>query len=295
LIQSLLQVNDEQRPYSARGFAMTERSLDQLELDVEAARAKLSADLATLRAPATATEFTEALKREAMEAKDSLLDKARSSVRTSIDSLIEDLKGRASANPAATLAIGAGIAWRLLRRPPIATALVGAGLLSLFRTQPVRTNGHAPADYLTHAKTRLMEQASEAAEIAKTKVSTVTQSAAEKVTETAGNIEEQVERLTAQASSAAADAVRNTTDHTSARLKETIDAVHKAGQRARFNASAAASCARTAVDEPWQLTQAALSDADDRDKLLLATAGLAVVAALGISWQRRLTEDNEVN
>jgi hypothetical protein len=274
---------------------MTERSLNELEREVEVARAKLSADIATLRAPATSTEFTQALKQEAMDARDSLLDKAQSSVRTSIDSLIEDLKGRAAANPAATLMIGAGIAWRLLRHPPIATALVGAGLLSLFRTPPARTNGHAPADYMAHAKTRLMEQASEAAEMAKTKAATATQSAAEKVTETARKVKERVEQLSAQTASAVVDAVRDTADHATSSLKETADNLNEAGQHARFDASAAVLRARTAAEESWQLTQTALSDADGRDKILLATAGLAVAAALGISWQRRLTEDHEVN
>jgi hypothetical protein len=275
-------------------FAMTEANLNQLEREVEVARAKLFADLATLRAPATATEFTEALKQEAMDAKDSLLDKAQSSIRTSIESLIEDLKWRTAANPAATLIVGAGIAWRLLRHPPIATALVGAGLLSLFRTPPARTNGHAPADYVAHAKTRLMQQVTEGAEIAKSKAATATQSAAEKVTETVSKVKERVEQLSAQAGSVVADALLDTADHPTASLKETANSLNEVGQDARLKASTAVSRARKAVDESWQFTQEALSDADGRDKLLLATAGLAVVAALGMAWQRRLTEGHEV-
>jgi len=47
--------------------------------------------------------------------------------------MVEDMKAKASENPAATLAISAGLAWRLLRHPPIATALIGAGLFSLLR------------------------------------------------------------------------------------------------------------------------------------------------------------------
>jgi hypothetical protein len=45
--------------------------------------------------------------------------------------------------------------------------LVGAGLISLFRTPPARPNGQAPPDYLAHAKTRLREQASAAADVAR--------------------------------------------------------------------------------------------------------------------------------
>ena len=35
----------------------------------------------------------------------------------------------------------------------------------------------------------------------------------------------------------------------------------------------------------------ALPDGDARDRLLLGLAGLAVAAALGIAWQKRLTEN----
>ena len=50
--------------------------------------------------------------------------------------LWSEMKARAAANPAAALALGAGLAWRLVQRPPIASALVGIGLLSLWRTDP---------------------------------------------------------------------------------------------------------------------------------------------------------------
>src|SRR3954451_1094482 len=128
---------------------MSNLSLDQLEREVEAARAKLANDLSTLRSPATAAEFTDTLKQEAMDAKDMILGNAKSSVQSSIESMVEGLKARAAANPAAALAIGAGVAWRLARHPPIATALVGTGLLSLFRTTPARTT--VPADHLSQA------------------------------------------------------------------------------------------------------------------------------------------------
>jgi hypothetical protein len=52
---------------------MIEPSLNQLEHEVQAARGKLASDLSTLRSPATAAEFTDTLKQEAIEAKDALL------------------------------------------------------------------------------------------------------------------------------------------------------------------------------------------------------------------------------
>jgi hypothetical protein len=47
---------------------MPQPSLRELEQEVEAARAKLAGDLATLRSPSTTAEFTESLKQEALEA-----------------------------------------------------------------------------------------------------------------------------------------------------------------------------------------------------------------------------------
>ena len=111
---------------------MSDPRLHQLERNAEAARTKLAGHLATLRSPATYSEFSSELKYEALEMKDALVDKAKSSVQSTIDNFVDDLKARAAANPAAALAIGAGIAWQLIRRPPIATALIGAGLYSLF-------------------------------------------------------------------------------------------------------------------------------------------------------------------
>ena len=110
-------------------------TLRQCERDVEQARSKLEQDLALLRSPSTVSSFTESLKHEMLEAKDAMVEQATDAVQTKISDFIEDLKAKAAANPAAALTIGAGIAWQFIRNPPIVTALIGAGLLSLFRTQ----------------------------------------------------------------------------------------------------------------------------------------------------------------
>ena len=110
--------------------------LDELEREVERARAKLDDDLAVLSSPQTYSSFGDALKAEASTAKDALVQRAKESASSTLSKVVRDLKGRAAANPGAALAIGAGIAWQLIRRPPIATALVGAGLFSLLRTAP---------------------------------------------------------------------------------------------------------------------------------------------------------------
>lgn len=274
---------------------MIEPSLNQLEREVEAARAKLATDLSTLRSPATAAEFTETLKREAISAKGALLDKAKTSVQSSIESLIEDVKARAAANPAAALAIGAGIAWRLIRHPPIATALIGAGLVSLFRTPPARTNGQPPADYLSHAKARLMEQASAAADAAQDKAAALTETVAEKVTETAGRIKERAQDLTAQARSAASNLALDTKQHATAMWNETTGALEQAAKSAPSAATTAVSRASVAVEQQWRPIQAAVSSAEVRDKFLLGAAGLAVIAALGLASQRRMSEHAEAD
>lgn len=269
---------------------MSEPGLNQLEREVQAARAKLATDLSTLRSPATAAEFTETLKLEAMDAKDALLKKAKTSVQSSLESVIEDLKARAAANPAAALAIGAGISWRLIRHPPIATALIGAGLLSLFRTQPPPAHPHAPADYLAQAKSRLVEQAGEAAEFARDKAAAATQSVAGKARETAGKVKERAQDLAAQASTAASDLAADAKEQTASMWSETTDALQRSAGSARETTSGAVSRASAALDQHWQRTQSALPDAEARDKLLLGAAGIAVLAALGFAWQRRAAQ-----
>ena len=114
-----------------------------------------------LRSPDTFSEFTDGLKSETVGVKEAVVEKAKSSIRSTIGEFVEDLKGKAAANPTAALAIGAGIAWRLFRHPPIATALVGAGLVSLLRTTPWRSNGYISEDYMSHAKERLIEQSTD--------------------------------------------------------------------------------------------------------------------------------------
>src|SRR4051812_21125105 len=104
---------------------MTQVQLNILERDVEDARARFAGDLARLRAPSTLSDFKAELWAEASETKDTILEKTKQSATDGVQRLIADLKDRAAANPAAALAIGAGLAWRIIQRPPVATLLVG--------------------------------------------------------------------------------------------------------------------------------------------------------------------------
>jgi hypothetical protein len=191
---------------------MSEPSLHELERDVEAARARLASDLATLRSPSTFSEFTEGLKSEALDTKDALVEKAKSSVQSSVQGVIDELKAKALANPAAVLAIGAGLAWRLIKHPPVATVLVGAGLYSLLRTpqgspeSPYVTRATEVAGTLRDRASEYGEQAGEFAAIARERAqqwSAAAQDAAADIRERAVAAAQQV----SQAAGSARDSV----------------------------------------------------------------------------------------
>jgi hypothetical protein len=109
-----------------------DKDLAELERDVELSRARLAADIARLRAP----ETFESARQSVMDSIAGYRDDAMGAAQTRATSFIDDVKAKAAANPAAAAAILAGIAWRLYRRPPIASLLVGAGIAALARTDP---------------------------------------------------------------------------------------------------------------------------------------------------------------
>lgn len=166
-------------------------TLRQLESEAEAARAKLAADLAVLRSPSTYSEFKDGLKQEAMEARDAVVDSVRTNVKSTAEGWIDEIKAKAAANPGAALLIGAGVAWRLLQNPPIATALVGAGLFSLLRTSPQPGARHMSDEaYLEQAKYRLKEQAGDLAVSAKGHAADLALGAKARAAELAGSAKE---------------------------------------------------------------------------------------------------------
>src|SRR4029450_4766860 len=100
---------------------MSAAELNALEREVELTRARFPSDLAGLRSPRKLAEFKEALWAHARETKDGVL---------------AEVKARAAANPLAVAALAAGGAGRPFHRPPMATLLVGLGLVGLLRTSP---------------------------------------------------------------------------------------------------------------------------------------------------------------
>jgi F0F1-type ATP synthase membrane subunit b/b' len=119
--------------------------VDALERDVEAARARLVNRVAQLKAPPISGVKDE-LVADATEYKDEIIDSAKQKVTDAIDGFVSDVKRRATDNPVAVAAIGAGLAWRLWQKPPIATLLVGAGVAALFGRSSVREIDVNPYD-----------------------------------------------------------------------------------------------------------------------------------------------------
>jgi gas vesicle protein len=246
---------------------LSDANIRRLELEVEAARAKLATDLSRLRSPAAYADLRTSLKQEAQEAKDLIVDQAKSTTQSALQDMVDDLKAKAAANPAATLAIGAGIAWRAFRHPPIATALIGAGLFSLLRTPPARVSGNGTADYFSHAKERLKDQATDLAAEVKDQAAVI----AGDVKDHAFAMAEAVKEQSAQLAGASKEKVRQWSADVEGAVRDVPDQ--------------AASLAHQAS----RATQS-LFDQDTRDSLLLGTASLAVLAALGVAYQRRNAE-----
>jgi hypothetical protein len=226
-------------------------SLSKLESEVEDARAKLASDLALLRSPQPYRKFSAGLKSE---------------VQSVLQRIFDDLKARAAANPSAALAIGAGVAWKLMRDPPIATALIGAGMLSLWRTPPMRVHNQ---DCLGAAQQRFGEQVTDAADIVKDYAAETVVATREKVGAYAQSAGETVERLTASAAEQVAESI----EHAREAAKHIPDAAVNVAQRGASQFSRA------------------MSEDGVRDQLLLGVAGLAVAAAVGIAYQRRASSE----
>jgi hypothetical protein len=92
----------------------TSPDLNVLEHDLQETRARLARDLDRLRSTETISGFKADLLAQASETKDQFVGKAKDSVSAGVRDLWSEMKARAAANPAAALALGAGLAWRLV-------------------------------------------------------------------------------------------------------------------------------------------------------------------------------------
>ena len=227
---------------------MPHLELDHLEGDVREARRRLKSDLEILRAPETFSSFKEDVIGEARRSRDDIVANVKEAAANRAERLVADIKERAAANPVAVGAIAAGVAWRILRKPPITTMLVGYGLISLWRTKPGQPAPGAETVY------RAADMAIEA--------------------------KEQVE----QWGSEAADAIARATD-------VVVPAATATVQRWSADAGDAVSQATTSVQSLVASGSKSLehivTDKQERDKVLLTAAAVALTAALGLTCLRR--------
>jgi hypothetical protein len=226
-------------------------NLSLLERDIEATRERLARDLDRLRSTETIASFKENLLAQATEAKDHVVGQAQEKLSAGIGDMWAEMKARAGANPAATVAIGAGLAWRMVQRPPIASVLVGIGLVSL-----LRTDSRKPlfgADLVA----RSMDQ-----------LGAAKQKATEWATQEGG--------------------LRDTADTVGAMAHDVIQSTLEAakddlGERVQQVLALVREGARTVVDHVSTLS----APSEERDTYLLGAAALALAAAVGIAAQRR--------
>ena len=240
---------------------MTDVSLLNHEREVERSRTKLTQDLAVLCSSETLANFTDDLKREALDRK---------------DALFENLKARAAANPAAVIAIGAGLAWQFIRRPPIASALIGVGLFGLWKTDAKRAD--PSASYLQQSQQALKEQAGEFVSAASEIVGHAQGAILEKGAQVWDGATEKMRKFGEGAAESLSDA--------GAKLKSSgtsfLDDVRHKEQNLRDKIEVVAAVAAEKV-----------SDDDTRNKVLFGVAGVAIAAALGIAYQKRISETME--
>jgi hypothetical protein len=239
---------------------MSDRELIALEREVESARARVAADLVRLRSPATLAEFKDEFRAEARQSKDQLVEKSSDVVRDTAERLFTDLKGRAAANPAAALAIGAGLAWQLLRRPPIASLLVGAGVFGLMKTSP-----SADADFAAGVASQARDVAS--------------------------SVKERMQEWGTAASEAARETVSEVTDHVLSVKDQASSQIAEMGDAARQSVGQMAEAAAAAGHRASIAVSIRMPEKETRDQVLLGAAALAIAAALGIASQRGNEQD----
>jgi ElaB/YqjD/DUF883 family membrane-anchored ribosome-binding protein len=235
--------------------------LDRLESDVEAARARLSADLAELRSPSTYSDFTKSIRQTAVDAKNSMVDEVRDRTSSAVEDAIETLKAKAASNPTATLVIGVGLAWQLLRHPPIVPALVGGGLISLLRT-PADPTRKSTEEHLEDARENLSAQANE-------------------MTSVAGNAARQSGEFAKAKAAEVAEQVRDTAGAAASNIRE-FAAAKIAEVPDRGKESSIPKTSGEYADYQPQRSMRRPSDS-----VLLGAAGLAVATAFAVALQRR--------
>lgn len=235
------------------------------ERDVESARAKLTEDLAVLCSARTFAGFTDDLKQQALDTKDAVWEK---------------LKARAAANPAAMMAIAAGLGWRLFTRPPIASALIGLGLFSLWRASGVPIDKRS--SFLQQSAQSLKTQGENLATAASGMAADLTAQAKDTVSAKGTEVWE-----------AAKAKVQEWNEQASTRLDEARSKVKTAGDSVVDGLRRQQHDLRDEIADMTAEAKESLRDEDTRNTLLVGIAGVAIAAALGIACQKRISESTD--
>jgi hypothetical protein len=160
--------------------------LREMEREIEVTRARLKANIGAIGSDYTMDNLKATIKAEVVEAKDSALEFAKTSGAQMAREGFETLKRKAAANPAAALMIGAGVGWRLWKNPPIAAALAGVGLFSLFSSRendPIRSATEYVREAVEDTASATVETVSRATQDLQNKVGMIAESATDHVQE----------------------------------------------------------------------------------------------------------------
>ena len=259
---------------------MAHVELDRLEEEVHEARQRLKSDLAVLRAPGTFSNFKDKLVTEARTAGDDAVATAKSAATNWSERLIAEIKERAAANPVAVGAIAAGIGWRILRKPPITTMLVGYGLYSLYRTKPGELAPGAETVY----------QAADLAVAAKEHVQQWSKEAAEAAVHVRDVVTPAVTDTVHQLSAKAGEAVAKATGSVQALGTSSSQNLRRWGADVGATVARVTDSAQTLGAQGAESFQHFTMDREERDKMLLGVAAATLATALGVTWLRRWNE-----
>jgi len=228
-------------------------SVIELEAEVAQSRQRLRESLEAVRSP----ERVAAFKAELWQEKDDLVRKTTDVARDAASRLLADAKARAFANPAATLSIGAGLAWHFLRHPPVSALLIGLGIVSLAKTQPTGTADGVVAQFGS--------QVTSAAEAAASTAKSWGYA-------TADAVQQQSERFMATSR---------------VLVHDTRDRMSEVGERVAAQSAEAAKAASETVGRSWDAVATMAGQEAQRDQMLFGAAALSVLAAIGIAFRRQ--------
>src|SRR4051812_28817924 len=306
--------------------------LEAIEREVADSRARLADTLDRLTSPETSSAAKRDLMDTVHKTKDELLNRARDTGRQTAQGLADSLKQRAIDNPFAVALIGAGIAWRLYKKPPVTTLLVGAGLASLMMSggsrrganrdpyRDPRRQGYVPGGVAGYGypveedapELSLTERAGAAASSVAERARAIGERARDAASTAAAHVSETArdvgERLRDAASTAAAQ-VSNSASDAAAQVSETVSdaaaqvaaTVAQAEERARMTLSDAIERTSSGASEAGlsfahgarDTTQSAIDLLDRAQRNPVVLGAVGFAAGLAISRSVRATDTGE--